>query len=81
MSGHYISTDCFDEADDTPTLWMTDGDDLGICGIHGDDDFAWMHARADGVRVRRVTFKPVAEEVEADVQSTDEDEVDADEPD
>ena len=81
MSGHCISTDCYDEADDTPTLWITDGDDMGICGIHGDDDFAWMHARADGLRVRRVTFKPVAEEVEADVQSTDENEVDADEPD
>ena len=81
MSGNCISTDCYDEADDTLTLWITDGDDLGICGIDGDDDFAWMNVRADKLRVRRVTFKPVAEDVEADFQSTDEDDVDADEPD
>ena len=76
MSGNCISTDCHDEADHTLTLWITDADDLGICGIYGDDDFAWMHARADKLRVRRVTLKPVAEEVEADVQSTDADEPD-----
>ncbi len=42
---------------------------------------AWMNARAAGRRARRVTCTPVAAEVEADFQSTDEDDVDADEPD